>query len=150
MNITDYTLLDWVGILSLIIGIIGLCYTISTNKAAKRIEKNVHDEKVKAVDRYRYNQEKRQYLNKAKYIREAVIRQNKLPQSTITFRSDELEKSQLAKEVVNIHSKILERIIKFSQDVKEPENLIGDYKDDYQNYLLEENNLSKLFEQSIM
>ena len=69
---------------------------------------------------------------------------NKSVQHLSTYGSDELEKSQLSKEVVNIHSKIFERIIKFSQDVKEPENLIGDYKDDYQNYLLEEKRLKSL------
>lgn len=74
---------DWIGIISLLIGIVSLLITVSTNKAAKRIERNVHDEKVKAVDKYRFNQQKKSYITKVANIRKAVINQNRLPSSTI-------------------------------------------------------------------
>lgn len=47
-----------IGIVSLIIGIISLIITIKTMRSAKRIERNIKEAEVKAVDKDRFNKYK--------------------------------------------------------------------------------------------
>ena len=61
-----------VGIISLLIGIVGLIITIRTMKSAKRIERDIKDAEAKAIDKLRFNNNKEKIIayldNKRKVI----------------------------------------------------------------------------------
>lgn len=67
-----------IGFISLGIGIIGLIITITTMKSAKRIEKSIEIEKIKAIDKTRFNEYKRNALSKLQNKRRIVLSENTL------------------------------------------------------------------------
>lgn len=66
---------NMIGIISLIIGIISLVITVKTMKTASRIEKEVRDAQVVALDKKRFQNNKEAYIHKLSSIRK-VVREN--------------------------------------------------------------------------
>lgn len=67
-----------IGIFSLLIGIIGLILTALTMRSAKKIEKTIKAEKIKAIDKTRFNEYKRNALTKLQTKRAVVLSENTL------------------------------------------------------------------------
>lgn len=61
-----------VGIVSLLVGIAGVCLTVKTMKTAKRIEVEINEAKIKALDKKRLNKVKENYLKKLDRKRKAA------------------------------------------------------------------------------
>lgn len=70
-----------VGLLSLLTGIVGIFITIKTMKTAKRIETDIKEAKIVALDKKRFNKNKEAYLKKLKSQRKAVSKQEVLSYS---------------------------------------------------------------------
>lgn len=70
-----------VGILSLLIGIIGVIITVRTMKSAKRIEFDIKEAKIKALDKKRFNKDREGYLKKLNTKRNAASRNKVLSYS---------------------------------------------------------------------
>lgn len=70
-----------VGILSLLIGIIGVIITVKTMKSAKRIELDIKEAKIKALDKKRFNKDREGYLKKLNTKRNAASRNKVLSYS---------------------------------------------------------------------
>ena len=69
------------GILSLLIGIIGVIITVKTMKSAKRIELDIKEAKIKALDKKRFNKDREGYLKKLNTKRNAASRNKVLSYS---------------------------------------------------------------------
>lgn len=61
-----------IGTISLIVGVIGVLMTIVTMKSAKRIEKQIKKEQIKALDKKRFNECKEMYIKKLERNRKIV------------------------------------------------------------------------------
>lgn len=62
-----------VGIISLLIGIVGLIITIRTMKSAKRIEQDIKDAEAKTVDKLRFNNNKEKYIKCLDSKRKSIV-----------------------------------------------------------------------------
>lgn len=73
MNILNSSLTgNIIGLLSFLVGIISIVITIKTMKAAKRIETDIKEAKIVALDKNRFNKNKEGYLKKLKAKRTVV------------------------------------------------------------------------------
>lgn len=70
-----------VGLLSLLAGIVGIFITIKTMKTAKRIETDIKEAKIVALDKKRFNSNKEAYLKKLNSQRKAVSKHEVLSYS---------------------------------------------------------------------
>lgn len=70
-----------IGGISLLVGIVGLFITLKTMKSAKRIEEELQHAKIVALDKMRFNNNKKVYCNKIQRIRSAVLEQRKISYS---------------------------------------------------------------------
>lgn len=61
-----------VGIISLIIGIISLIITVKTMRSARRIERDIKEAEVKAIDKDRFNKYKESCIKKLELKRKVV------------------------------------------------------------------------------
>ena len=74
MGILYFSLLgNIVGIISLFIGIVGVCLTVRTMKNTNRIEAEIKEAKIKALDKKRLNKVKDKYLNTLQRKRKAAF-----------------------------------------------------------------------------
>ena len=64
---------NMIGIVSLIIGIISLIITIKTMRSAKRIERNIKEAEVKAVDKDRFNKYKEGCIKRLELKRKVAV-----------------------------------------------------------------------------
>lgn len=67
-----------IGLVSLLIGIVGLIITLKTLKSAKRIEDEIRQEKIRAINKSKFHKHKESIIKKLIQKRNAAIKQHKI------------------------------------------------------------------------
>lgn len=74
-----------IGIISLLVGLISLGITIVTMKSAKRIEREIKEAQIIAVDKKRFHECKAEYIKKLESKRELVLEEKVLSYSLCSY-----------------------------------------------------------------